>query len=153
MSNNPNLKKSDDQVVDVNTLDALMAMAAGDTIKANALVQQTLTTYGYYRGRRSGILHSTLMLAAQTALALQHPDSALVFARDSRKSATRDSLTETRSARVGEARLIEARAELQKRDTAASRADLQRALVALRNGAGPTNVRTRDAETLAARLR
>jgi tetratricopeptide (TPR) repeat protein len=153
IANNPDLRKSDDQVVNVNTLDALMAMRAGDTAKADALLQQVLTKYGYYKGRRSNVLHSTLMLAAQTALAMHRPDSALVYARDARTTATRDSLTETRSARVGEARVLEARAEFQQGDTAAARADLERALVALRNGAGETNVRTRAAEALAAKVR
>ncbi len=153
IASEPTLHKSDDQVVNVNTLDALVAMSAGDTAKANTLIQQVLTTYGYYKGRRSGVLHSTLMLASQAALALHHPDSALVFARDARKSATHDSLTETRSARVGEARLIEARAELQQHDTSAARADIERAVVALRSGAGPAHFRTREAETLASRIR
>jgi ATP/maltotriose-dependent transcriptional regulator MalT len=153
VATNPDLRKSDDQVVNVNTLDALVAMHEGDTAKADALVQQVLTKYGYYKGRRSNVLHSTLMLAAQTALALHRPDSALVYARDARKTATRDSLTETRSARVGEARVLEARAELEKGDSAAARADLARALVALRAGAGPTNVRTREAEALAERVK
>ena len=147
------LKNSDDQVVNINTLDALLAMNAGDTAKANDFVQKTLTTYGYYKGKRNSILHSTLMLAAQTALALHHPDSALVFARDARKTATRDSLTETRSARVGDARLMEAQAEFAQGNTAAARADAQRALVALRSGAGPNSPRTRAAEAVLARLR
>jgi hypothetical protein len=92
------------------------------------------------------------MLAAETELAVGHADSALMFARDARKTATRDSLSETRSARVGEARLYEARAELQKADTAAARADAEGALVALRNGAGANNPRTKAAEAFLRRL-
>lgn len=147
------LKNSDDQVVNINTLDALLAMHAGDTAKANNLVQKTLTTYGYYDGKRSAVLHSTLMLAAQTALALGHPDSALVFARDARKTATRDPLSETRSARVGEARLVEARAELAQGNAGAARADAQRAIVALTTGAGANSPRTKAAEAVLARMR
>ena len=88
------------------------------------------------------------MLASRTALALGRPDSALYFAREARKTATRDSLTETRSARVGEARLLEAKAELKLGDTAAASTDAKRALVALRTGAGDANPRTREASAL-----
>jgi eukaryotic-like serine/threonine-protein kinase len=153
ISGNPSLIRSDDQVVNVNTLDALAALAAGDTVKGNALVRQTLTKYGYFTGKRSRTLHSTLILAARTAIALHHPDSALTFARDARKSATRDSLTETESARVGEARLLEASAELAQGDRAAARGDAGRALIALRRGGGASNPRTHEAEALVARLR
>ena len=154
VSHLPDLKRNtDDQVMNVATLEALLALAAGDTVKASDLVQKTLTDYGYYRSpRRTFTLHSTLMLAAQLQLALGHADSALVFARDARKTATRDSLSETRSARVGEARFIEARAELLKGDTGAARSDAQRAITALRNGAGPRNPRTKAAEAFLARL-
>jgi hypothetical protein len=146
------LRNSDDQVVDINTLDALVALSFGDTAKANDLLKRTLTKAGYFTGRRFAELHSTLILAARVQLALGHPDSALAFARDARKTAARDSLSETRSARVGEARLIEARAELQQGKTEAARTDVRRALIALRTGGGPRNPRTIEAEELAARL-
>ena len=149
----PDLKRNtDDQVMNVNTLDALLALSAGDAAKANTLVEKTLTEYGYFKGRRSSILHSTLMLAAETQLGLGHADSALAFARAARKTATRDSLSETRSARVGEARLIEARAEFLAGDVTAARADAERAVTALRNGAGAKNPRTKAAEAFLARL-
>jgi tetratricopeptide (TPR) repeat protein len=153
IAGNPNLVRSDDQVVNVNTLDALVALAAGDTARGNALIHETLRKYGYFTGKRSNTLHSTLMLAARTSLALGHPDSALTFARDARKTATRDSLSETRSARVGEARLLEARAEMQQGNRPAARASAERALVALRSGAGENDWRAREAEALLARLR
>ena len=38
VSGNPDLVHSDDQVMKVNTLDALVALAAGDTVRGNALV-------------------------------------------------------------------------------------------------------------------
>jgi len=121
MSGNPDLVRSDDQVVNVNTLDALVALHAGDTVKGNTLLHRTLQKDGYLTGRRSGTQHSTLMLAARIALALHHPDSALTYVRDARQRATRDSLTETRSAKVGEARLVEALVQLQLGDTTAAR--------------------------------
>ena len=147
------LKNSDDQIVDINTLDALTALAAGDTAKGNTLIQKTLTDYGYYKGRRSRILHSTLMIAARAQLALGHADSALAMTGAALKTATRDSLSATRSARVGEAELLQARAELLKGDTATARTDAQRAVVALRTGGGVNNPRTKEAEALVARLR
>jgi serine/threonine-protein kinase len=147
------LKNSDDEVMNVNTLDALLAFSGGDAAKADTLVRQTLTESGYDTGRRRSLLHTALMLAAETSLATGHPDSALAFARSARKTATRDSLSETRSARVGEARLMEARAELASGDTAAARADARRALGALRIGGGVNNPRTRAAGELVARLR
>jgi hypothetical protein len=153
ISGNPDLVRTDDQVMNVNTLDALVALAAGDTVRGNALVQRTLEQYGYFAGTRNSVLHAALMLAARTALALHHPDSALLLARDARKTATNDALSETQSALVGEARLIEARAELQAGDRAAARGDAARALVALRRGGGPANPRTREAEGFLALLR
>jgi tetratricopeptide (TPR) repeat protein len=152
---NPDLKNSDDQVVDINTLDGLAALSAGDTAKGNALIQKTLTRYGYYaeKPRVRSTLHSTLMLAARVQLALGHADSAFAFATAARKTATRDSLSATRSVRVGEAQLIQARAELMKGDTAAARADANAATIALRNGGGSNNPRTKEAEALVARLR
>jgi tetratricopeptide (TPR) repeat protein len=145
LASNPDLRRSDDQVVNVNMLDAQFALAAHDTAKAHALIESTLRTYGYFDGKRSHVLHSTLLLAAQTALAMRHPDSALAFARDARITAADDSIAEVRSARVGEARLLESRAELALRDTVAARADAERAVTALRAGAGAEHPRTREA--------
>jgi serine/threonine-protein kinase len=149
----PTLARSDDQVVDINTLDALAALAAGDTARGNALLHQTLNKYGYFTGKRGTTLHSTLMLSARAAIALHHPDSALAFARDARTIAARDSLTEHRSARVGEARLLEAEAKLATGDTTAARMEAERALAALRVGGGPRHPATIEAEHLLAALR
>jgi serine/threonine-protein kinase len=153
ISGNPDLVRSDDQVVNVNTLDALVALAAGDTVRGNALVHETLSKYGYFTGKRSSTLHSTLILAARTAIALGHADSALTFARDARKTATRDSLSETRSAHAGEAWLLEALAHLRQGDNQAAKAAADHAMIALNAGAGPDNPRTREADALLAKLR
>jgi tetratricopeptide (TPR) repeat protein len=153
LSGLPDLSHSDDQVVDINTLDALAALSAGDTVKANALLQKTLTKYGYYKGRHGAILHSTLMLAARTELALGHADSALAMADSALRIATRDSLSATRSARVGEVQLLRARVQLWKGDTVAARTNARRAMVALRSGGGANNPRTKEAEAFVARLR
>jgi hypothetical protein len=117
------------------------------------LLHQTLNKYGYFTGKRGTTLHSTLMLSARAAIALHHPDSALAFARDARTIAARDSLTEHRSARVGEARLLEAEAKLATGDTTAARMEAERALAALRVGGGPRHPATIEAEHLLAALR
>ncbi|HEY4304880.1 MAG TPA: serine/threonine-protein kinase [Gemmatimonadaceae bacterium] len=144
----------DNDAVDINTLDGLLALTAGDTAKASALFRTTLMNYGYYdKKRRSSTLHSTLMLAARSELALGHADSAFALAAAARKTATRDSLSQTRSARVGEAQMIQAKAELLKGDRIAARADAQAAFIALRSGGGSTNPRTKETEALTARLR
>ncbi|MBL0171791.1 MAG: serine/threonine protein kinase [Gemmatimonadaceae bacterium] len=153
IAGNPDLRKSDDQVVDVRTLDALVALAAGDSTRGNALLRETLHDAGYFSGKRSATQHSTLMLAARAALALREPDSALMFARDARSTATRDSLTITRSARVGEALLLEAMALWQRGDTTLARAEAGRARLALTQGGGARNPRTREAEWFLSRLR
>jgi tetratricopeptide (TPR) repeat protein len=153
ISGNKSLGRSDDQVVNINTLDALSALASSDTAHANRLIEQTLRDYGFFNGKRTrGTLHSTLMIAAGTALALHHTDSALVYIQDARAAATRDSLTQTRSARVGETWLLEAKADLQRGDRTAASAAASRAVTALRSGAGETNPRTREAEALMRQL-
>ena len=144
---------SDDQLTDPRVLAALLALPAGDTARAHDLVVQALTSAGYFSGKRRKIFRSSLILAAETALALRHPAEALRYARDARAVVTLDSLTETRSAYVGEARLVEARALLASGDSAGARSTLARSVEALRTGAGPAHPLTREAERLLATLR
>ena len=66
--------------------------------------------------------------------------------------ATLDSITDTRSARVGEARLVEGRALLARGDTVAARPTLVRALEALRTAAGAAHPLTRETGSLLAAL-
>jgi len=143
---------SDDQVTDSRMLHALFALSAGDTVTGHTLLVQMLRSNGYFNGTRRKTFHSALILAAQAALALGAPGEALGYARDARKKAALDSLTDTRSAYVGEARLVEARAMLASGDTSGARTELAHAVVELRNGAGAGNPRTRQAETLIAAL-
>ncbi|HWG34072.1 MAG TPA: protein kinase, partial [Gemmatimonadaceae bacterium] len=139
---------SDDQVTDSRMLHAMLALRNGDTAGAHTLVVQMLRSNGYFNGTRRSTFHAALILAAETALALGHPSEALGYARDARAKATLDSLTETRSAYVGEAGLIEARAMLASGDTSRARAELARSVVALRNGAGGEHPRMRQAVEL-----
>lgn len=139
---------SDDQVTDPRILAALIAMSSGDAPTAHALVLQVLRANGYFNGKQRKIFHSALMLAAETALKLNHPEEALGYAHDARVNATLDSLTETRSAYVGEARLLEARAQLATGDSSTARASLAQSVTELRNGAGANHPRAREATAL-----
>jgi hypothetical protein len=85
---------------------------------------------------------------AEANLSLGHPQEAIALARRVIENATVDSLALSRSARVGEARVIEGRALLALGDTAGGRAAIAEGLKALRYGAGPDHPRTRQAEQL-----
>jgi len=139
---------SDDQVTDPRMLHAMLALADGDTAAAHTLVVQVLRSNGYFDGARRKIFRSALILSAEMALALKHPAEALGYARDARMKATLDSVAVMRSAYVGEAGLVEARAMMAIGDTSSARATLARSVVALRNGAGVEHPRTREAEML-----
>jgi tetratricopeptide (TPR) repeat protein len=141
----PRLRATDDQMPDTATLAGMLALAAGDQAAAYPHFLAVLRTHGYYDGKRQKQLRAVALLAGETALALGWPDSALRYARDAERIALKDSLASTRSARVGEARLIEGRALLASGDTAAGRAVLGRAHRALRAGAGEAHPRTREA--------
>jgi hypothetical protein len=143
---------TDDQITDARMLDAMLALAKGDTMGAHALVVQVLRSNGYFNGTRRKIFRAALITAAETGLALGHPAEALGYVRDVHAKAAVDSLAETRSAYVGEARLIEARALLASGDTSKARASIARSVIALRNGAGAAHPRTREAELVSAAL-
>jgi tetratricopeptide (TPR) repeat protein len=144
------IRSVDDQVTDPRVLDARLALSAGDTALAHARAVEVLQAVGYFSGARRRVFHSTLILAAETALSLGNGAAALRFARDARLMATGDSLAAVRSACVGEAALVEGRALLALGDTAAARAALVRAVVALRTGAGPRHPRVAEAEAVLA---
>ena len=144
---------SDDEVMDPRMLHALLAQSAGDAATAHKLVVQVLRSNGYFNGTRRKIFRSALILAGETALALGQPTEALGYARDARAKATLDSLTEKRSAYVGEARLVEVRALLARGDSSDARAELARSVVALKYGAGAEHERTREAEALLGAVR
>ncbi len=150
---NPKLSNTDDHIVDGRILDARLALASGDAGAAYADATAALRARKYFEGARRMTLRAALILASQAALASQQPDSALHFARDAKAIATLDSLAGTHSAFVGEARLAEGRALLAGGDTAGARATIERALVALRNGAGGEHPLVREVETLLSSLR
>lgn len=148
----PGLKQTEDEVPDHRVLGGWIALAEGDTARAKAQFTAALRTHGYYGGENRHRLHSAVLGVAVCALALGETGEALAFARAARTTAAVDALAEIRSARVGEARLIEARVLLASGDSAAGRAALERARVTLRTGAGAEDPRTREADALALHL-
>ncbi|MEP6573391.1 MAG: hypothetical protein ABJD11_11875 [Gemmatimonadota bacterium] len=77
---------------------------------------------------------------------------ALTLARQAREIATTDSLGDSRSATVGDARLVEARALLASGDSAGGRKAAVQAVTALRYGAGADYPASRESEALVASL-
>ncbi|HET7549848.1 MAG TPA: serine/threonine-protein kinase [Gemmatimonadaceae bacterium] len=140
----------DDQITDVRMLDAWLALSQADSAATNRLVVEVLRANGYFDGSRRNVFHSSLILAAETALAVGHAQAALQYAQSARETATSDSLSTRRSAFVGEARLLEGRARLALGDTTAARTDFRLALDALRYGAGADHPRTIEAAKLLA---
>jgi hypothetical protein len=147
ISDNPALANATD-IVDYRLTEATLAQATGDYATAYTKSVEVLQASGYFSGKRRRALQAPLILAAENALMLGKSTEALGLARGALANAARDSAAQTRSAYIGEARLIEARALLSTGDTSAARASLGRAIVALRNGAGAQHPRTGEAETL-----
>jgi serine/threonine-protein kinase len=135
-----------------SVLDGAMARARGDVAAARSAFENALRVMGYFEGKRTYEMSSVLIRAAEAALDDHAPAEAIEYGRAAHQIATSDSLTETRSAYVGEADLIEGRGLLARGDTAAAREELTRALIALRAGVGASDPRSREAEDLLARL-
>ncbi len=135
-----------------HTLDGAMAHARGDDRAALAHFRAALTAAGYDEGKRTYQMRSILIRAAEAALGAKLGSPALEYGRAAHDIAFSDSLSETRSAYVGEARLLEGRAQLMLGDTAAARAALTVALTALRSGAGSGHPLVPDAERALASL-
>ena len=149
----PRVRNTDDQVPDGQVLDAWLALARGDTAAAKADLLAALRTNGYFEGKRGKRLRPVVLLTAECAVALGQVQEALALAREARAIAAVDALADARSAAVGDARLVEARALLAGGDSVGARAALDRALPALRFGAGADHPRTRQAEALVRLLR
>jgi hypothetical protein len=147
------ITRVDDQLTDSRMLDALFASRRGDSATAHRLAVAVLRDNGYFGGKRRKVFHSTLILAAETALALGDAKAASGFARSARETATSDSLSLRRSAFVGEARLMEGRAQLALGDTLAARASIELAQEELSVGAGAGHPRAVEAAKLLAAIR
>jgi tetratricopeptide (TPR) repeat protein len=149
----PQVKRTDDQVPDGRTLDGWLALAEGDTAAAKSAFMASLRANGYFEGERRRQLRPVVLLVGECTLALGQEREALEWARQALAIAAVDSLAHARSAAVGEARLLEARALLESGDSNGARAAAHRAWSALRVGAGPQHPQTRAAETLVRSLR
>jgi hypothetical protein len=126
--------------------------AEGNPKGADSALTAVLVRDGYFTGATNPGARRVLLKAAEVALELGDTDRALKLAGDARTMATIDSVANFRSLNVGDARTIEGRALLVQGDTAAARATLEQAHVALRVGGGPDHPRTREVEQLLASL-
>ena len=149
------LKKTDDLVPDTTILAGLVLLASGHTAAAQASLLVALRSNGYSAGtlRTRMRLQPVVLLIGRTALDLGQPALALEYARAVLASAAIDSLTELRSAWVGQARLLEARALLATGDTVAARRAARAAARALTAGAGADHPVTLEAEAFLAPLK
>ena len=128
--------------------------AEDDLDAADSAFTRVLTRDGYFQGNSANPgTRQVLLAAGDVALRLGDASRALQFARDARKVATLDSVTETQSGYIGDARYLEVRALLVQGDSIPARIVLAQALPALRYGYGPNHFRTRAAEELWSRLR
>ncbi len=132
----------------VATLEGALAHARGDPASATTRFREALRATGYFDGERRYKMRRILVRASAAALDAGEPTDALGYARAAHDIAVSDSLSEVRSAWVGEARLLEARALLALGDTTGARDTVERALVALRSGAGEDHPRTVEASRL-----
>ena len=144
----PPLKKTDDLVPDTSILTGLMSLASGHPGAAQASFLLALHANGYFEGKLRTRLRPVVLLVGQTALDLGQPATALEYARAAATSATIDSLAGVRSAWVGQARLLEARALLATGDSNAARQASNTAARALTVGAGAGHPLTLEAQAL-----
>ena len=152
IAQHPQVKGTDDQVPDGQTLDGWLAMAEGDCAEARESFLASLRANGYFEGERQQRLRPVVLLAGECALALGDPQEALDLARQALEIAVMDSLSHGRSAAVGEALLLEARALQARGDVGAAGQAARRALAALQFGAGAGHARTREAQALVVAL-
>ena len=133
-------------------LEAALAQLRGDLPTARAMFDSSLALMGYAKGKRSYQMRAVLVSAADAALDAHDARKALEYARAAHGIAVSDSLSESRSAYVGEARLLEGRALAAQGDTAGAREALNRAVAALRFGVGVEHPRYEEAQKALAAL-
>jgi len=146
------VKNTDDVVPDTATLAGLLSLAAQRPALAQESFMAALRTNGYFEGKRKIRLRPVVFRVAETALDLGQPALALEYARAAATTATVDSLAGERSGWVGQARLLEARAQLAAGDTSAARAAATAATRALTFGLGAEHFLTREAQALVGSL-
>ncbi|MEO7987202.1 MAG: protein kinase [Gemmatimonadales bacterium] len=144
----PHLRHTDDQLPVIEALEGWLALSRADTAAAHASFTEVLRSNHYFEGKLRSQLQPVAVVAAETALALGFTDEAMSLAHDARDAVAVDSLADPWSALVGETTLIEGRVALARGDTAGGRRLLERALVALRSGAGEAHPRSLQATEL-----
>jgi len=148
-----NARRQPPQTSGTLVLEAQLARARGDLPAASAGFTAALRSLGYDDGKRTYQMRAILVSGADVALAGGSPVKAIEYARAAADIATSDSLSESRSAYVGEARLLEGKALLARGDTTAAQATLARSVAALQYGLGAADARSREAEATLASLR
>jgi serine/threonine-protein kinase len=138
--------------VELRRLRAEIALAQGRLDDALREAQAALALLDYPAKRHGPGLPVSVLTLAKVRLARSELAAAAEVARDAVALFELDALDPARSADVGEAELVRARALLAGGDRAQARASARRAGACLRAGLGPDHARTREAEALAARL-
>ena len=138
---------------DLLEMEGRVAAAQGQYRPAYEKYLAALRATGYFEGKRGSETGPLLMLVGSAALESGRTTEALQYARACDSVFTRDSLTVTRSAYLGEARLLEARVLLATGDSVQAGLMLQTAAVALAAGAGANHPLTLEADSLRRVLR
>jgi hypothetical protein len=134
---------------------ALAALAANDLQGAQAAANALLEDVGYpnlAEAHRAQSADMQLLLAARVALQSGHPLEAEQLSTAALDLATQAARDPRRSATVGEAHLLLARAYLARGDKLGARSAIQGAHDALRTGLAPDHPLTREAARLEATL-
>jgi eukaryotic-like serine/threonine-protein kinase len=148
----PHVLDTDDVTPNIAALNGMRAQHNGDAQTAYASYIEALRAGGFYESKRLNRMRPIAILAAEAAAQAGLLDEATKLAQEAARIARLDPLSETQSAYLGEAMLIEANVQLLKQEPAAARKSLEAAAVALRNGAGENHPRTRQAQHLLSSL-
>ena len=131
---------------------AWLEYGTGDRRTAMLQLEDSLRVQNGSASKPHPALAPILATAAEWRLAAGDPHAADSLAVLARSAAAVDSLALQRSAHAGRAELVRARAFLALNDRNAARLAADRAIVAMTNGYGPTNARTRAAQAFRASL-
>jgi serine/threonine-protein kinase len=126
---------------------ATIELAQGDTARGTRTLESVLRHDGFFDGKQTPVSRAPLLELTRAALA-RAPDRALEHARVLRRLALTDSLAAIRSADVGEADLLAARAHARLGAADSARHYAKSAITALTVGAGVEHPMTTQARAL-----